>query len=214
MSLSPTMVVGDTGINRQSNIIEGGKFTWQNPKKVINISPTVVLHKQSVETIESVIHRTNYANSGNWFCSLEKAMERATDKLIRSQIITDVHTSGSGQVAWSNFCPWQMKCNHLPDSPDTELISLLSIFKVTLPLIKFNPLPLDPGEVFQVSQGQKKFLQNAKNTSYKVWQILRYAWLYKRHCVAPLSVNTQHEPLGNLIIHFMRKFVQLIEKSV
>lgn len=42
-----------------------------------------------------------------------------------------------------------------------ELISLLSIFKVTLPLKKFNPLPLEPGEVFQVSQGQKKFLQNA-----------------------------------------------------
>ena len=77
-----------------------------------------------------------------------------------------------------------------------------------------NPLPLEPGEVFQVSQGQKKFLQNAKNTSYKVLQILRHAWLYKRHCVAPLSVNTQHEPLGNLIIHFMRKFIQLIEKSV
>ena len=87
-----------------------------------------------------------------------------------------------------------MKCNHLPDSPDTELISLLSIFKVTLPLIKFNPLPLEPGEVFQVTQGQKKFLLNAKNTSYKVLQILRHAWLYKRHCVAPLSVNTQHEP--------------------
>ena len=65
----------------------------------INISPTVVLHKQSVETIESVIRRQNYADSGNLFCSLEKAMERATDKLIRSQIITDVHTSGSGQVA-------------------------------------------------------------------------------------------------------------------
>ena len=65
----------------------------------INISPTVVLHKQSVETIESVIRRQNYADSGNLFCGLEKAMERATDKLIRSQIITDVHTSGSGQVA-------------------------------------------------------------------------------------------------------------------
>lgn len=31
----------------------------------INISPTIVLHKQSVETMESVIRRQNYADSGN-----------------------------------------------------------------------------------------------------------------------------------------------------
>ena len=31
---------------------------------------------------------------------------------------------------------------------DTELISLFSLLKVTLPLIKINPLPLDPGEDF------------------------------------------------------------------
>ena len=35
-------------------------------------------------------------------------------------------------------------------------------YTVTLPLIKANPLPLEQGEVFQVSQGQKKFLQKCK----------------------------------------------------
>ena len=51
-----------------------------------------------------------------------------------------------------------MKCNHLPDSPDTELISLLSVFKVTLPLIKFNPLPLDSGEDFYTQSPTRKLL--------------------------------------------------------
>ena len=76
-----------------------------------------------------------------------------------------------------------MKCNHLPDSPDTELISLLSIFKVTLPLEKIQSSPAGTGRGISGKSGAEKVLTKMQISIITSCYLTRIFTLQSKHSI-------------------------------